>query len=131
MRVSDLKGKERIPYVHKSCTGEVRTDLVTGYTIYSLINLDNGKRYIGRTTNPRSRILCHMNGIKSGKHPNKMICDDRKCQFGFEILEDHIIYSESGKKEREYMVKYRTYLKEFGYNCNDNLVKDLVEKTTW
>ncbi len=39
--------------------------------------------------------------------------------YEFEILEDKIKFEERAAKERSYMVKFRTYNPNFGYNTND------------
>ena len=88
------------------------------YTIYALVNLDNGKRYIGRTEDPRSRIKAHFYGIKTHKHPNKLINKDSDCEFGYEILETGLSVTD-GDKEKTYMMFYQTYDDDFGYNGND------------
>lgn len=116
----------------------VHTETVTGkpmivwhqyYSIYSLINLSNGKRYIGRTTNPRRRIRTHLSGINSKKHINRLINADSDCQFDFEILADHILdINEAKRLERMYMYRYKTYDEKFGYNCNDRMMRKIRMK---
>lgn len=92
--------------------------------IYSLVNLDNGKRYIGRTQNPKHRISIHMAAIKGKYHQNRLIREDSGCRFGFEILEEGVSFIDRTDKEREYIIKYKTYDERYGYNGNDPCVKN-------
>jgi group I intron endonuclease len=39
--------------------------------IYSIINLCNGKRYIGQSVRINTRMQCHLFSLMEGKHPNK------------------------------------------------------------
>ena len=94
-----------------------------GYTIYSLVNLDNKKRYIGRTKNPRERITQHFVDLKGGKHPNKALNKDCKCKFGYEILEEGIKFIDRTDKERQYILWYKTYDENYGYNLTDPCLK--------
>jgi hypothetical protein len=88
------------------------------YTIYSLINLDNMKRYIGRTRNFRGRLENHFFAIKTHKHGNKYINADSNCRFAYEILEEGVSYADR-KKERAYILLHRTYDETMGYNKKD------------
>ena len=89
-----------------------------GETIYSLVNLDNGKRYIGKTTNPKERINIHLQLLKRHCHKNPLLNNDSHCRFGFEILKENAsTYPISD--ERIYMLLYRTNDEEYGYNAND------------
>ena len=103
-------------------------DYERGYTIYSLVNLDNGKRYIGRTKNPKGRIKQHFSELKRGNHSNKAINKDCKCRFGFEILEEHIPFLKRTDKERQYMIWYRTYDEKYGYNVDDPCMKAFLKR---
>lgn len=126
MEISELRGRENRFITYITPWGEKRTDYLISHTIYSLINLDNGKRYIGRTCDPRSRIKSHLYQIRTNRHQNKMIRAESNCRFDFEILEDHLTCVEAREKEREYMIRFQTYKEEYGYNCNDNLVWDFI-----
>lgn len=90
----------------------------TDFFIYSLVNLENGKRYIGRSKNPRKRIVEHLNAIKNRRHSNKLLNKDWNCCFGFEILEKGVSYDDRSK-EKEYMMLYKTYDENYGYNKVD------------
>lgn len=99
------------------------TDGYMGYTIYSLVNLENGKRYIGRTNHPRSRLKLHLYQLKNHRHPNPLLNKDSIYPFGFEILEDGVSYT----REKELIFQYQTYEEDKGYNGNDPYAKVLKD----
>jgi len=99
------------------------TDVPCTYTIYSLVNLKNGKRYIGRTHYPRQRIQQHFWDLKSHKHSNILLNNESYDKFGFEILEEGILFTDRTDKERDYIIKYKTYDEQFGYNAKDPCLK--------
>lgn len=90
-----------------------------GYTIYSLVNLENGKRYIGRTNHPQKRLKSHFSLLKHHRHPNPLLNKDSVCPFGFEILEDGATFD----REKAFILKFKTYDTDYGYNANDPCVK--------
>lgn len=90
-----------------------------GYVIYSLLNLDNGKRYIGRTRCPHKRIYQHLIDIKAHRHRNPYINQESGCRFGFEILEENIPFRDRTDKERSYILSYETFDRDKGYNIDD------------
>lgn len=96
--------------------------LADNYSIYAIRCTKNGKLYIGRTTNLEKRITQHFQELKSGRHSNKVMTEDYKRygrdKFEVYLLETNISYQERGK-EYEYMKKYNTYDKQYGYNFND------------
>lgn len=92
------------------------------YTIYSLINLESGKRYIGRTKNLKQRIQNHFSCIKGKNHPNPLINQDSECHFDFEVLEENVSGEEKKEKERYYIQRYKTYDERYGYNVMDHCV---------
>ena len=106
------------------------SDKLPRAVIYSLVNLDNGKRYIGRTKNPKSRITLHLTTLKAHCHQNPLINKDSDCRFGFEILEENILYSDETKSEKHYILAYKTYDERFGYNGNDPMVAHRYSKET-
>ena len=89
------------------------------YTIYALVNRENGKRYIGRTIHPRLRLRNHFSTLNNHKHQNPFLNKDSNCRFGYEILEENVPWKDRRIKEQEYMVKYKTYDPQYGYNIND------------
>ena len=100
-------------------------------TAYAIVNLDNGKRYIGMTRNPKMRIKAHFSGLKNHHHPNKRLRKESNCRFGYEILEEEIAFRDRAKKEREYMLKFKTYDERYGYNSKKDpclLLKDVQDK---
>ena len=110
----------------KTDVSELRNDEYPAYTIYSLVNLKNQKRYIGRTKNPRQRIKQHFAGLKSHHHPNALLNEDANCDFGYEILETSVPIHLGKKKERDYITRYKTYEKEYGYNAKDHCVSTIL-----
>lgn len=105
---------------------ELQSGEYPAYTIYSLVNLKNQKRYIGRSKNPRQRIKQHFINLKSHNHPNKLINADSDCEFGYEILETSVPIAFGKKKEREYIERFKTYESEYGYNGKDHCVSTIT-----
>ena len=103
------------------------------YTIYALVNLDNQRRYIGRTQDLPHRLEAHRYRLKSHTHPNRHINQDSGCRFGFEVLERDIPFEQRKEKERSYIIQYKTYDPRFGYNVNDPCIRaikaQLIEET--
>lgn len=129
MELSELKSKERYSWVTNSIDGKPLMWFHDYFSIYSLINKENGKRYIGRTRDPKTRIKTHMAGLKHGTHINKLLNQDAGCEFEVEILKDHILDRWEAKRfERYFMLKFKTYDSRYGYNCNDMMVKKIADK---
>ena len=127
MELSELKSKEWYVWATNSVNGDPIKRFDEYYSIYSLINKENGKRYIGRTQDPQSRIRMHLYGIKHGKHPNELLNQDAGCDFDVEILKDRIMSrKEAARFERFFMLKYKTYDNHYGYNCKDNMMQKVV-----
>lgn len=95
------------------------------YTIYSLVNLDNGKRYIGRSKNLAWRLKQHFKAIEKHNHYNELINADSNCRFGFEVLEEYVTFEDRTQKERDYIAKYESYIESKGYNVKDHYVKTI------
>ena len=95
------------------------------YVIYSIINLTNQKRYIGRTRNPKRRIAQHFIGIKKHKHPNPLVNNESNSDFGYEILETGIPKEQGKEKERFYIQEFKTYEDDYGYNGKDHCVSTI------
>ena len=98
------------------------------FTIYAIRCKKNGKLYIGRTTRLDNRIKSHFCELKTERHNNKLLVEDYK-RFGREnfevyVLEENVPYSKRGK-EYEYMRKYNSFDKEFGYNKGDIKKKEV------
>ena len=92
------------------------------YLIYGIRCKSNGRIYIGRTTNLKCRLKCHFDQLKLNKHKNELLQNDFNEQginnFEVYILEDDIPIQDRNK-EYDYMHKYNTYDKKYGYNYND------------
>lgn len=99
------------------------------FTIYSLVNLDNSKRYIGRTQNLKARLKCHFYNLKAHHHPNSLLNKDCECRFGYEVLERDIPFEKGKEREKYYIRKFKTYDVEFGYNAKDHVVSTLFKST--
>ena len=88
--------------------------------IYAIINLQNGKKYIGSTTNFSRRKREHLNDLKKGKHHsislqrswNKNTEEDYK----FIILEHVEDNTKLLEREQHFLNKYLSFEKDKGYN---------------
>lgn len=114
--IKDLSERDREPYIPYSKHGKK-------YTIYALVNLENQRRYIGRTRDLPSRLEAHQYRLKSHTHPNRHINSDSGCRFGFEVLEKDVPFEQRTEKERSYIIQYKTYDPRFGYNVNDPCIR--------
>ena len=89
------------------------------WKVYKHENLLNGKVYIGitsRTLNARAR----KNGSSYSKSPHfwSAICKYGWDNFSHEILVDGLTKDEACELEKEYISKYNSTDKKFGYNCS-------------
>lgn len=68
------------------------------YSIYAIRCIENGKLYIGRTTNLKNRIEIHFRELKSGKHTNEEMLNDYKVygreKFEVYLLEENVPFTE-------------------------------------
>lgn len=102
--------------------------------IYKLECTKNGKVYIGKTICPQRRKKNHLNALRGGRHPVKLMQDDFN-QYGedafvftvLETAERHCIDNKKGAlqyadslREKELMLQYKSNLPEYGYNYNDH-----------
>ena len=90
------------------------------YYIYKLVNLDNGKVYIGSTSRPQRRAVSHFYGIKYHRHPNRLVNADSYCEFAIEIVDEAPSPRKMAKMEAEYIKLYRSYDERYGYNALDH-----------
>lgn len=83
--------------------------------IYSLINRENGKRYIGRSVDVKKRKNEHFGALKRGRHPNVHLqrAWNNGARFDFETIEQ---CSAADLNEREiyWIAKYDSF--HNGYN---------------
>lgn len=101
--------------------------------IYSIINKQNGKRYIGSAVNLKRRINEHKNRLNKNKHNNRYLQNAwnkyGKQSFIFEILE----YTSKEKLieiEQWWLDIYKSYIKDRGYNINKKAESSLGIKRT-
>jgi group I intron endonuclease len=97
---------------------------VYGWDIYSLVNLDNGKRYVGRSQSVRERIKNHLYEINRHKHPNKEINADSNCKFAFELLEENVPREKRTERELYWILYYKSNDSRYGYNAKDPMFKN-------
>lgn len=90
--------------------------------IYLLKNGETGRIYVGRTSYPEKRLQMHMSALKGNRHDNELMQADfneyGESSFDFEIVEERESLSRSGL-EGAWMLKLKTYDKEYGYNYKD------------
>lgn len=87
-----------------------------------IFNQDNGKVYIGKTTNMQQRMGYHFDRLRLGNHTNKMMQDDynnKVKNFCWVVLENDVDRNDASQKEILWMQKYKSYLSMYGYNSND------------
>jgi group I intron endonuclease len=104
--------------------------------IYQIKNLDNGKIYIGSTSNFKSRKSNHINNLRNGTHVNRFLQNawnkHGENAFEFSILETTTI-EDQYYKEQEYLNDLQPYEPD-GYNishlaCIDNADPSVMIKT--
>lgn len=89
--------------------------------IYKIINNINSKVYIGQTTrNIDKRIYEYKKAINYDKFYNKYLQNAFKKNgwdhFEFSVIDTASSMEELNQKEIEYIIKYRSNTKEYGYN---------------
>jgi len=92
--------------------------------IYAIINLVNGKKYIGSTSNFARRKKEHIFELDNNKHHSAILQNSWKKHgkenFIFSVLKKVEQDEDLLKIEQEYLDKFQVYRKEFGYNiCSD------------
>lgn len=90
--------------------------------IYKITNINNGKVYIGRSSNIEERWKEHKEALVSGKHHSYKLQEcynslENKDDLKFEIIEEVKYENERIVKEQYYIDKYDAY--HNGYNCSE------------
>jgi len=108
--------------------------------IYAILNLTNGKRYIGKSSNIEARWWSHNNALMKDEKPkdcNRHLFNAVKkyglLNFEYEILEKFDILNEDVLKEAEltWMEFYQSCDRKFGYNLRkDTLTNCIVHEDT-
>ena len=90
--------------------------------IYAIINLKNGKKYIGSTTNFSRRKKKHLNMLKKNIHHSKSLqhsYNKNKLEdFKFIIIKKLDDSVDMYKEEQYFLDKFNTYTKGIGYNMS-------------
>lgn len=88
--------------------------------IYAIKNIENGKMYIGQSTNLSHRKSSHFYDLKAGKHHNRLLqseYNENPQAFKFEIL-CKCGESDLDDLEKYYIDKYKSNDAKYGYNLN-------------
>lgn len=103
--------------------------------IYKIVNLENGRIYIGSTTVFRKRFKSHNHTLTSGKHTNKFLQNDFNKygtdNFLIEVLQ-HVVFSENDcliEKKKKLLAVEQIYIDKYydgQKNCY-NLRKDAAD----
>lgn len=87
--------------------------------IYQIINLKNGKRYVGKSKNLYRRKYQHLGELNSNKHNNKYLQNSYNKygsnNFLFEVIEFCDINNLSNR-EYYWINHYQSYNRDKGYN---------------
>lgn len=89
--------------------------------IYSIINKENGKRYIGQTINFTNRFSQHRAKLTKGNHENSLLQKAwnkyGESNFEFKIME-YVKKESLTEREQWWMDLFGSYLRDYGYNLN-------------
>ena len=90
--------------------------------IYKITNINNGKVYIGRSSNIEERWKEHKEALAAGTHHSYKLQEcynslENKDDLKFEIIEEVKHENERVVKEQYYIDKYDAY--HNGYNCSE------------
>lgn len=109
-----IEFNEKLEFLFKPA----RLSMTSG--IYGILNLLNGKIYIGSAVYFRARWRQHRHELKAGKHPNKYLQQsyNKNGAFAFEFLILETVLWKSDLVEREdYWLKLTdSFNPQFGYN---------------
>lgn len=88
--------------------------------IYQILNKENGKRYIGQSTNLSHRKSCHIYDLKNSRHKNTALQQDYNKSsesFVFEVL-CKCNFEQLDGLEIFFIQKYKADNPSFGYNVS-------------
>lgn len=92
-------------------------------TIYLLRNTENGKVYVGGTSQFSSRKKLHINNLRANRHPNTMLQEDfnkyGEKSFVFQRIFETDKNLTRTNLEHAFMVALKTYDAAYGYNQKD------------
>ena len=96
---------------------------IEGY-VYVLTHLNTGKKYVGRSKDPKKRCIQHMNDLIKGTHPNKAMqkdFDKYAGDYNLEVVEKEPqrFQDAQNTNEKKWMKKLKTYDERYGYNDQD------------
>ena len=91
---------------------------MSDYVVYVHQNKTNGKRYIGITNNTTKRWSGQGKRYEDCPRFNAAIKKYGWDDFTHEILEEGLTLEEANRLEQEYIAKYKTQDKRYGYNIN-------------
>ncbi len=92
--------------------------------IYAIINLVNGKMYVGSTSNLSRRKTRHLLRLNTHHSPSLQHSYNKhsKENFKFIVLESLEKDEDMYKKEQIWMDRYKTYDKRYGYNISTTAI---------
>lgn len=86
--------------------------------VYEIININNGKKYIGSTVNYHKRRLGHKASLRGGYHDNRLLQKDfdvyGEDSFQFKVVKETSTEEERFALEEELIQRQKTYVT--GYN---------------
>lgn len=90
--------------------------------IYAIINIANGKLYVGSSVNIKNRLYNHRYGLRTNTHPNNYL-QNAFNKHGESSFKVKILEYVSDKKilldrEQYFMDKYKAYEHDYGYNIS-------------
>ena len=91
--------------------------------IYKIECMNNKKVYIGKTIYPYGRWKNHLNRLRNGIHPVKLLQEDYR-KYGEAAFDCSVIctveQTQDSEEEKRQMAIHKSYLPEYGYNYRDN-----------
>lgn len=92
--------------------------------IYTITNITNNKKYIGKTTykNPRYRWHNHLSTLRYGNHKNSYLQNawnrSGEVSFSFDVIAKCQSLEELDKTEERFIHEYKTNNPQYGYNLS-------------